>query len=76
MKKHRKPVARKKSAQTRTPKGSVHNYPVTETLQWIRDGHKLLKKWGAIKSPVARRVARAGEKILTMLETVDEIRKM
>ena len=52
------------------------DYPITETIEWVADGEKLLRKWGAIKSPVAKRIANAFSKLLQMLETINELRKM
>ena len=51
-------------------------YPVTETIKWVADGETLLRKWGAIKSPGAKRIAKAFSKLLVMFETINEIRKM
>jgi hypothetical protein len=52
------------------------NFPITETIQWVRDGEKLLRKWGAIKSPGAKRIANTFSKLLGMLETINQLRKM
>ena len=52
------------------------NFPITETIEWVRDGEKLLRKWGAIKSPGAKRIADTVSKILAMLETINQLRKM
>jgi hypothetical protein len=43
-------------------------YPITETLRWVADGEKLLIKWGAIKSPGAKRIANTVAKVLAVLE--------
>ena len=51
-------------------------YPIAETLRWVADGEKLLRMWGAIKSPAAKRISSRVAKILPLLETVNEIRKM
>jgi soluble cytochrome b562 len=51
-------------------------YPVTETLEWVADGEKLLRKWGAIKSPTAKRIANGFSKLLVALETINELRKI
>ena len=64
-----------KAARSRAEPTSFH-YPISETLRWISDGEKLLRKWGAIKSPFARKIARGFEKVLTVLETVNELRRM
>jgi hypothetical protein len=55
---------------------SRKDYPITETLQWVADGEMLLRRWGAIKSPRAKKIAAGFEKILAVLETVDKVRKM
>jgi hypothetical protein len=52
------------------------DYPITETIEWVGDGEKLLRKWGAIKSPAAKRIANAVSKLLGVLETINELRKM
>jgi hypothetical protein len=51
-------------------------YPIAETLEWVNDGEKLLRKWGAIKSPGAKRIANAFSNILGWLETINELRKI
>jgi hypothetical protein len=51
-------------------------YPITETIEWVGDGEKLLRKWGAIKSPRAKRIANAVSRLLGMLETINELRKI
>lgn len=51
-------------------------YPIAETLHWISDGEQLLRKWGAIKSPGAKRIARTFSTLLHTLETLNELRKM
>jgi hypothetical protein len=50
-------------------------YPVAETLRWVADGESLLMKWGAIKSPGAKRIAGTVAKILSVLEALTELRK-
>lgn len=52
------------------------DYPIAETLHWVAEGEKLLRMWGAIKSPAAKRVSSGVAKVLTLLETINEIRKM
>jgi hypothetical protein len=52
------------------------SYPIAETLRWVADGEKLLMKWGAIKSPGARRIANGVAKVLSVLEALTELRKM
>jgi hypothetical protein len=54
---------------------SRRNYPIAETLRWIGDGERLLHEWGAIRSPFAKKVASAFQKTLTVLKTVDEVRR-
>ena len=50
-------------------------YPIAETLRWVAEGEMLLIKWGAIKSPGAKRVAGTVSKILSVLEALMELRK-
>lgn len=50
-------------------------YPIAETLDWLNDGEKLLRKWGAIKSPGAKRIANAFSNLLGMLKTINELGK-
>ena len=52
------------------------DYPIAETLRWVADGEKLLRMWGAIKSPTAKRISRSVAKVLLLLETINETRKM
>ncbi len=52
------------------------SYPVAETLRWVADGEKLLVKWGAIKSPGAKRIANGVAKVLSVLEALTELRKV
>jgi hypothetical protein len=51
------------------------DYPIVETLRWIADGEKLLVKWGAIKSPGAKRIANGVAKVLLVLEALTELGK-
>lgn len=51
-------------------------YPIAETLRWVADGERLLVKWGAIKSPGAKRIAATVAKILSVLEALTELRKV
>ena len=51
-------------------------YPITETLEWIEEGETLLRKWGAIKSPTAKKVAGWFEKIVAVSKTIDQVWKM
>lgn len=52
------------------------SYPIAETLRWVADGEKLLVKWGAIKSPGAKRIANGVAKVLSVLEALTELRKV
>jgi hypothetical protein len=52
------------------------SYPVAETLRWVADGERLLVKWGAIKSPGAKRIANGVAKVLSVLEALTELRKV
>ena len=52
------------------------DYPIAETIRWVADGEKLLRMWGAIKSPTAKRISSHVAKVLPLLETINEIRKM
>jgi hypothetical protein len=68
-----------KASRSRDKKSRVKkkfNFPVTETLRWVADGEELLRKWGAIKSPGAKRIAGRVAMVLAMLETINELRKM
>lgn len=56
-------------------KQKMVNYPVAETLQWVADGEKLLIKWGAIKSPGAKRIANTVASVLSVLQALTELRK-
>jgi hypothetical protein len=53
----------------------IIDYPVAETLNWIASGEKLLVKWGAIKSPGAKRIANTVGQILLVLEALTALRK-
>ena len=61
-----------------TPSTAVakRDYPIAETIRWVADGEKLLRMWGAIKSPTAKRISSHVAKVLPLLETINEIRKM
>lgn len=48
-------------------------YPIAETIDWLTDGEKLLRKWGAIKSPGAKRIANAFSNLLGMLKSINEL---
>jgi hypothetical protein len=63
-----------KAGKSRAKK--IVDYPIAETLRWVADGEKLLVKWGAIKSPGAKRIASGVEKVLSVLEALTELRKM
>jgi hypothetical protein len=64
-------VPAKKAAAKRT----ISNYPISETLQWAADGERLLIKWGAIKSPGAKRIANAVASVLGVLQALTELQK-
>jgi hypothetical protein len=61
---------------TKAGKSQITDYPIAETLRWVAEGEKLLEKWGAIKSPVAKRIASGVSKILSVLQALTELRKM
>ena len=65
-----------KEAKRDLLRASTKKFPITETINWVRDGEELLRKWGAIKSPGAKRIANTVSKLLGMLETLNELRKM
>ena len=75
-KKRLKSIKEIKRDISRPSAGKNFKYPITETLEWVADGEKLLRKWGAIKSPMAKRVAGAFSKLLIMLETLNDLRRM
>ena len=74
--KTRKTAAKRGKAVVSAARKKASEYPISETLAWVADGEKLLRKWGAIKSPFAKKIANGFEKVLTVLETVNELRKM
>jgi hypothetical protein len=61
---------------TKSRGSKAASYPIAETLRWVADGEKLLIKWGAIKSPGAKRIANGVAKVLSVLEALTELRKM
>ena len=69
---------RLKSSKGTKPKALTkqRDYPIAETIRWVADGEKLLRMWGAIKSPTAKRISSHVAKVLPLLETINEIRKM
>ena len=69
---------RKATRPSRTTKrsGKAGDYPIVETLRWVAEGEKLLVKWGAIKSPGAKRIANGVAKVLSVLEVLTELRKV
>ncbi len=67
---------RKVTKTTKARKGKNTDYPIAETLRWVAEGEKLLEKWGAIKSPVAKRIAGGVAKVLSVLEALTELRKI
>ena len=73
-----KKTAKRKAAGTRTGIANTKkatSYPVAETLRWVAEGEKLLIKWGAIRSPAAKRVANTVGQILSVLEALTALRK-
>ena len=71
-------VAKRKSAATKASIKNTRkakNYPIAETLAWVASGEKLLIKWGAIRSPGAKRVANTVGQILMVLEALTALRK-
>ena len=60
--------ADKASKRGTTRRSKPVRYPIAETLRWAADGEKLLIKWGAIKSPGAKRIANTVAKVLAVLE--------
>jgi hypothetical protein len=62
------------SRSVKTTRKAV-NYPIAETLRWAADGEKLLIKWGAIRSPGAKRVANMVGQVLSVMEALAELRK-
>jgi hypothetical protein len=67
--------ARRGTARTGS-RSKIVNYPITETLRWVADGETLLIKWGAIKSPGAKRIANGVGKVLSVLEALTELRRV
>jgi hypothetical protein len=57
------------------PRTGGKSYPIAETLRWMAEGEKLLEKWGAIKSPGAKRIANGVSKVLMVLQTLNEVLK-
>ena len=73
--KRRTNTNKRKSAAAKR-KARIVRYPIAETLRWVADGEKLLVKWGAIKSPGAKRIANTVGQILSVLEALTELRKV
>ncbi len=65
-----------KPSRTTKRSAKTSDYPIVETLRWVADGEKLLVKWGAIKSPGAKRIANGVAKVLSVLEVLTELRKV
>ena len=63
-----------RKATKRTTRKTVQ-YPIAETLRWIAEGEKLLIRWGAIKSPGAKRVANTVGNVMSVLEALMTLRK-
>jgi hypothetical protein len=66
----------KRKVTTQSTAAAKRDYPIAETIRWVADGEKLLRMWGAIKSPTAKRISSRVAKVLPLLETLNEIRKM
>ncbi|HET7679347.1 MAG TPA: hypothetical protein VFK79_04330 [Xanthobacteraceae bacterium] len=66
----------KRGARSTKRRAKMVDYPIVETLRWVADGEKLLIKWGAIKSPGAKRIANGVAKVLSVLEALTELRKV
>jgi hypothetical protein len=64
-----------RKTKRRTVAQRIVNYPIAETLSWVAQGETLLVKWGAIKSPGAKRVANTVGQILMVLEALTALRK-
>jgi hypothetical protein len=69
------PERKTKTAGRKTVAQRIVKYPIAETLSWVAQGEKLLVKWGAIKSPGAKRVAGTVGQILMVLEALTALRK-
>ena len=65
----------KAAKRSKTTRGKTVHYPLAETLRWVAEGEILLIKWGAIKSPGAKRIANTVAKVLSVLEALMELRK-
>jgi hypothetical protein len=66
---------RKTATGAKTAPRRTVQYPISETLRWVAEGEVLLIKWGAIKSPGAKRIANTVAKVLSVLEALMELRK-
>ena len=73
--KSKKYAKRSLANMPRARKNKHFKYPITETLDWLNDGEKLLRKWGGIKSPGAKRIANAFSNLLGMLKSINELGK-
>jgi hypothetical protein len=67
---------RRSTSSASRSRSKTINYPITETLRWVADGETLLIKWGAIKSPGAKRIANGVGKVLSVLEALTELRRV
>ena len=65
----------KAASKKAKPSKRIADYPISDTLQWVADGEKLLIKWGAIKSPGAKRIANTVASVLSVLQALTELRK-
>ena len=66
---------RKATKRSKAKRGRTVQYPIAETLRWIAEGERLLIKWGAIKSPGAKRVANTVGNVMSVLEALMTLRK-
>lgn len=66
---------RRATKRAGSARGRIVNYPIAETLRWVAEGEILLIRWGAIKSPGAKRVANTVAKVLAVLHALMELRQ-
>lgn len=66
---------KKVAKPAKAKQGRTVHYPIAETLRWVAEGEILLVRWGAIKSPGAKRIAGTVAKVLGVLEALMELRK-
>jgi len=58
--------------RTQKPQDRNWHVPLAETLEWIRDGEKLLAQWNRRKGPAAERMAESMHKRLEKLRAEAE----